>query len=109
MKSAVVSSLLVSGTYAFPWVLNDPNVDASLLPQHRSLHSRQQPGSGPGSAATCPFNANHVPAAPITSAYPYNNAINGQKGNGKGGYYVPAPGDTAHAFVAPGPNDIRGP
>jgi hypothetical protein len=26
-----------------------------------------------------------------------------------GGYRVPAEGDTAHQFIAPGPNDIRGP
>lgn len=41
--------------------------------------------------------------------YPYNSAQNGLPGKGIGGYQVPAPGDTAHQFVAPGPNDIRGP
>lgn len=30
-------------------------------------------------------------------------------GKGKGGYQVPADGDTAHQFQKPGPNDIRGP
>nr|POE76235.1 aromatic peroxygenase [Quercus suber] len=109
MKSAVLSSLLVSGAYAFPWVLNDPNVDSSSLPKYRSLQNRQQPGVGPGGAATCPFNPNHVPAAPVTDQYPYNGAVDGKPGKGKGGYQVPAPGDTAHAFIAPGPNDIRGP
>jgi hypothetical protein len=50
-----------------------------------------------------------VPAAPVTAKYPYNNAKNGLPGNGKGGYMVPADGDTEHQFVAPGANDIRGP
>lgn len=43
------------------------------------------------------------------TAIAYNNAKNGSAGDGKGGFQVPAPGDTAHQFVAPGPNDIRGP
>ena len=83
---------------AFPWVANLDGVDGSLL--------RRQDA---GSAANCPFNPNHKPAAPVTDAYPYNNARNGLPGNGKGGYKVPADGDTAHYFVAPGANDIRGP
>ncbi|KAI9667937.1 MAG: hypothetical protein M1821_000757 [Bathelium mastoideum] len=92
---------------AFPWVANQPGVDSSLLQYHTK---RQQSGGGdPGGPATCPFNANHQPAAPITSQYPYNNASNGLPGNGVGGFLVPADGDTAHQFVAPGPNDIRGP
>lgn len=59
----------------------------------------------------CPYIPweDHVPAPGITDEYPYNGAKNGQQGNGKGGYQVPAPGDTAHEFIAPGPNDIRGP
>ncbi|WPH04693.1 Cloroperoxidase [Acrodontium crateriforme] len=108
MKTAAITSLLVSGACAFPWVVDTAGVDSSLL-NARRLRSRQQAGTGPGSAAECPFNANHVPAAPVTAQYPYNNAKNGVKGNGKGGYQVPAPGDTAHQFQAPGPNDIRGP
>ena len=39
----------------------------------------------------------------------YNSAKNGQPGKGKGGYLVPAKGDTAHKFIAPGSKDIRGP
>lgn len=38
----------------------------------------------------------------------HNNVKNGQQGNRKGGYQVPAPGDTAHRFVKPVPG-IRGP
>ena len=56
----------------------------------------------------CPYTPweDHVPAPGITNEYPYNNAKNGQTGNGKGGYND---GDTTHYFVAPGPGDIRGP
>jgi hypothetical protein len=42
-------------------------------------------------------------------AYTYGGSTNGLPGSGVGGYYVPAPGDTAHAFQKPGPSDIRGP
>ncbi|EKG16824.1 Chloroperoxidase [Macrophomina phaseolina MS6] len=45
----------------------------------------------------------------MTARFPYNNAKNGVPGNGKGGYQVPAPGDTAHQFIAPTAHDIRGP
>ncbi|KAK0938693.1 hypothetical protein LTR29_009792 [Friedmanniomyces endolithicus] len=107
MKQAIFA-LLVSGTYAFPWVAEQPGVDSSLFKARRA-HKRQQAGEGAGGPATCPFNANHVAASPVTSKYPYNNAKNGLPGLGKGGFQVPATGDTAHAFVAPGPNDIRGP
>lgn len=99
MKSFAYLSL-VSTAAAFPWVAQQPGVDSSLFKNVR----RQQPAVG-----ACPFNANHVPAAPVTDEFPYNNAKNGLPGNGKGGYKVPADGDTAHQFVAPGPNDIRGP
>jgi len=110
MKNFIVSSLFLSGAYGFPFVAEIPGIDTSLLNAERRRLRRQQPGSGPGSAAECPFNANHVPAAPITSQYPYNNAVNGKPGNGKGGFLVPAPGDTAHYFVAPDySKDIRGP
>ncbi|KAK3678167.1 hypothetical protein LTR78_002263 [Recurvomyces mirabilis] len=108
MKYAAVS-LLVSGAAAFPWVVDSPGVDSSLFKQRRALWRRQQTGEGAGGPATCPFNANHVPASPVTAQYPYNNAKNGVMGNQKGGFQVPTTGDTAHYYVAPGPNDIRGP
>jgi hypothetical protein len=96
-------ALVAEAVVAFPFVSEMPGVDSSLF-------RRQQPGGNqPGGAATCPFNANHVPAPGIKAPYLYNNAKNGLPGNGKGGYQVPAPGDNAHKFVAPGPNDIRGP
>ncbi|KUJ23300.1 putative aromatic peroxygenase [Mollisia scopiformis] len=86
-----------------------PGVDSSMLQGARYAKRQQSGGSNPGGPATCPNNPDHVPAPGITAEYPYNGAKNGSQGNGKGGYQVPAPGDTAHAFVAPGPNDIRGP
>lgn len=89
---------------SFPFVANAPGVDPSLF------RPRQQPGGGQaGGAATCPFNPNHVPAPGITAQFPYNHASQGLPGLGVGGYKVPADGDTAHQFMAPGPNDIRGP
>ena len=66
-----------------------------------ALHAKRQ--------ATCPFNTNHVPAAPITAQFPYAGATNGLPSTRLGNFQVPANGDTAHQFVAPGPNDIRGP
>lgn len=109
MKSIIAASLITSA-YAFPFVMDVSGVDSSAIHAERRRIRRQQDGTGGGAEATCPFNANHVPAAPVTSQYPYNNAKDGKPGNGKGGYQVPAPGDTAHAFVAPNPKtDIRGP
>lgn len=58
---------------------------------------------------TCPFNKDHKPAAKWNSKFPYNHAQGGLPGKGKGGYQVPMPGDDDHKFIAPGPNDIRGP
>ena len=59
--------------------------------------------------STCPFNPTHGGAAPYSSQYPYTGAKNGLPGTGVGGIIVPAPGDTAHQYEPPGPNDIRGP
>lgn len=110
MKSVIFT--LIGGAAAFPFVANAPGVNSpwSGSGLHR-LRARQQPGGeGAGSEANCPYNPNHVPAAPFNPKYPYNNAKNGQMGNQKGGYLVPAKGDTAHQFVAPNPKtDIRGP
>ena len=107
MKSSLIAVALAAQAFtatAFPFVAEMPGVDASLL---RLKPKRQQSGgSNPGGPATCPFNPNHVPAPGITAQYPYNGAKNGLPGKGVGGYQVPAPGDTAHYFVPPGPNDI---
>ena len=66
-----------------------------------ATHSKRQ--------ATCPFNTNHVNGVPISAQFPYAGAQNGLPSTRSGGFRVPANGDTAHFFVAPGPNDIRGP
>lgn len=105
MKNTLAFTTLVASASAFPFVANMPGVDSSLFKAKR----QQTNPTGPGSAATCPFNANHVPAAPYTAPYLYNHAFNGTQGLGKGGYQVPAPGDTAHQFIAPKSTDIRGP
>ena len=110
MKNVIILSYLLSSAYAFPWVAEMPGVDSSLLKGYRqSKQKRQQAGTGASGPANCPFNPNHVNAAPITTKYPYNGAKNGLPGKGMGGFQVPAPGDKAHQFVAPGANDIRGP
>ncbi|KUJ12795.1 Cloroperoxidase [Mollisia scopiformis] len=88
---------------AFPFIAKQPGI------QNTHLLLRQQSGSGPGSAATCPFNPNHQDAIPVSDEYPYNSAINGSAGKGIGGYLVPAPGDPDHQFIAPTDQDIRGP
>lgn len=69
MKSVAITSLLLSGAYAFPFVMNAEGVDSSLIQAERQRVRRQQPGTGAGSAANCPFNANHEPAKPVTSQY----------------------------------------
>ncbi|EMC91914.1 hypothetical protein BAUCODRAFT_311020 [Baudoinia panamericana UAMH 10762] len=111
MKQALLSSLVITGAVAYPWVAEMPGVDSSLFKERRAARPwrRQQTGEGAGGPDTCPFNPDHVPAAGITDDYPYNGAQNGLPGLGIGGYQVPADGDDAHQFVAPGPNDIRGP
>ncbi|KAL9003549.1 MAG: hypothetical protein Q9188_003590 [Gyalolechia gomerana] len=79
-----------------------PGIDTSALrTARRSPHDKRQ--------STCPFNPNHPGAAPYNSKYSYTGAKNGLPGIGVGGIKVPADGDTAHTFEAPGSNDIRGP
>lgn len=103
MRAVVmVVALTTPAINAFPWVSEQPGVDSSPFGNtRRSAFAKRQ--------ASCPFNANHPGAAPYNSQYPYTGARNGLPGTGKGGIKVPADGDTAHAFEAPGPNDIRGP
>lgn len=104
--SLIYIALITEAIHAFPFVSEQPGVDSSLFRNR----PRQQPGGNfPGGAATCPFNDNHIPAVGISAKYPYNGAKNGLPGRGKGGYQVPAPGDTAHAFIKPTSKDIRGP
>src|SRR5690242_12945219 len=99
MQALSLLLLSASAVSAYPWVASQPGVDSSLLGRTRNVKRQDN----------CPFNSNHQPAAPYNSQFPYTGARNGAPGTGKGGIKVPADGDTAHAFQAPGPNDIRGP
>ncbi|CAI6335538.1 unnamed protein product [Periconia digitata] len=91
--------LHIATSAAYSWVSSQPGVDTALLKEH---HVRRAVDS-------CPFNADHKPAAPYNPKYRYTGAANGVPGNGIGGLKVPADGDEAHYYQAPGPNDIRGP
>lgn len=103
MKNFVAYSLLASGAHAFPYVAKQQGVDTSLF------RKRQQPGGGLADPALCPFNPNHVDAAPVTAEFPYNNARNGRPGDGRGGFMVPHPDDPDHQFQPATELDIRGP
>lgn len=92
---SILAIIVLPNVMAFPWVADMPGVRS--VPE---VEKRQ---------TTCPFNTNHQPAAPITQQFPYAGAINGLPSTRPGNFQVPAPGDTAHAFIPPGPNDIRGP
>ena len=99
MKSFAIL-LFFTSVWAFPWVADAPGVHSPWSKAHqRAHHKRQQPGEGPGGAASCPFNANHEPAAPATDDYPYNNAKNGLPGDAKGGYQVPDPVSSARTLL----------
>ena len=98
----LASFLAAHSILAFPFVAETPGVDSSLFRKaNRVSRGKRQ--------SSCPFNQDHPGAAPYNANYPYTGAQNALPGTGKGGILVPAPGDTAHAFEAPGPNDIRGP
>ena len=109
--SLLAATLGATAVTAFPFVLDSRGVDPNVLGKRSNYARQQSGGSDPGGPLNCPYTPweDHVPAPGITDEYPYNNAKNGLPGNGKGGYQVPADGDTAHYFVAPGPGDIRGP
>ena len=105
MKLSILITLIaVESALTFPFVAEMPGVDSSLFRNARRAANGKRQAQG-----SCPFNSNHPGAAPYNSKYPYTGAQNGLPGTGKGGVKVPADGDTAHAFEAPGPNDIRGP
>ncbi|KAL6705176.1 hypothetical protein ACN47E_007281 [Coniothyrium glycines] len=109
MRASIVSiSCLASVVTAWPWIASVPGVDLSAIHAHPENSAKQRRQAG-GLDPTCPFNAEHPGAAPFDIRFPYTGSINGLPGTGIGGVRVPAPGDTAHAFTPPGPNDIRGP
>lgn len=82
---------------SFPFMLNHPDVDSSLLAK-RSQHERRQ--------TTCPNNPNHQGAVPFNQRFPYTGAQNGLPGTQIGGVVVPDVNDVAHKFDPPGPLDI---
>lgn len=94
--------LTARSVLAFPFIAEMPGVDSSLLRNGNRVSNEKR-------QTTCPFNSVHPGAAPYNASYPYTGAQNGLPGTGEGGLLVPAVGDTAHTFEAPGPNDIRGP
>ncbi|KAL8667581.1 MAG: hypothetical protein Q9202_000436 [Teloschistes flavicans] len=97
-----IVALAAQAINAFPFLSDMPGPHSSLFSQIKTASTVKR-------QSTCPYNANHQGAAPYNSQYPYAGAKNGLPGTGIGGIKVPADGDTAHAFEAPGPNDIRGP
>ena len=101
LSLAVLVLLLAPTALSFPFVANSPGVDSSLLRARHAGREKRQ--------SACPFNANHEGAAQYTEPYTYTGAKNGLPGSQAGNIKVPADGDAAHAFVAPGPDDIRGP
>lgn len=104
-SASVLLAVLPCIANAFPWALEmskNGNLDTRSL--SASLEKRVP-------QTTCPTHLTRQGAAPYSSYYPskYTGAQNGQPGTGKGGVLVPAAGDTAHAYVAPSQNDLRGP
>lgn len=104
LRAGVVAAL-AGQALAFPWVASHVGMDPREMAKRDSLVERQDPGSN-----VCPFNPNHQGAVPYNPKYPYCGAINGAPGfQVCANNLVPAKGDTAHAWQAPGKNDIRGP
>ena len=99
MPGLILAIMILPNVMAFPWLVEVPGVKSVNEVEFENV-KRQ---------TTCPFNPLHVPAAPSTAQFPYAGAINGLPSTRPGGFQVPATGDLAHAFVPPGPNDIRGP
>jgi hypothetical protein len=61
MKQAIFAALVTSAS-AFPWVADVEGVDSSMLGARH--YRRQQPGTGAGGAATCPWyeESRHTPS-----------------------------------------------
>ncbi|CAD6591759.1 MAG: hypothetical protein ASARMPREDX12_005409 [Alectoria sarmentosa] len=104
-KMALLGLIALPAAFGFPWMGEMIGSDGSLPNAQAELEKRQ--GT---TMAGCPYNPNHVPAVPATSQFPYLGAVNGLPATHPvGNIEVPTDGDNAHNFVAPGPNDIRGP
>jgi hypothetical protein len=79
MKLAILSTALVGSTAAFPALLNlngkDKLLDLSVIDLNVKTEQKNTfPDADP---KNCPYNPNHVPAAPWNPKFPYRNAKNG--------------------------------
>ena len=114
LKLILLGLTICPHAIAFPWMADMPGLNEDMakhMANERSyddIHKRQ---NAPGCYAQscCPNNPKHPGAAPLTSQFPYLGAKNGLPATLLGNILVPAAGDDAHAFEAPGPLDIRGP
>ena len=107
-KISICGLAALPSVLSFAWVAQMPGVNKEFRNPHADM-SKRQTAPGCYSASCCPFNKNHPGAAPFNPKFPYLGAQNGLPATRTGNVEVPADGDTAHAFEAPGPNDIRGP
>ncbi|MCJ1360738.1 MAG: hypothetical protein MMC33_010747 [Icmadophila ericetorum] len=103
-KLALIGLMQLPSALSFGWMSDTLGVDRRSFDKSVKVQKRQ--GT---TMAGCPFNTDHVPAVPITAEFPYLGAQNGLPATRLGNVEVPTDGDIAHAFVPPGPNDIRGP
>ena len=105
LKVALLGLIALPTAFSFPWMGEMIGSDGSLPNAEAELEKRQ--GT---TMAGCPYNPNHVPAAPATSEFPYLGAYNGLPAlHPVGNIEVPTDGDPYHNFTPPGKNDIRGP
>lgn len=65
LTNLVVVAILASHASAFPFVAPHVELDPETMAKGTRLNERT-----PGDVASCPYNPNHVPAAPITAQYP---------------------------------------
>ena len=104
-KIALFGLIALPTAFSFGWMGNMIGSDGSLPNSESELEKRQ--GS---TMAGCPVNPIHTYGVPISFKFPYQGAYQGKVANNTvGNREVPADGDKAHVFSAPGKNDIRGP
>ena len=107
-KVVLVGLIALPSAISFPWMAGMPGLDKGPLSLNSQFTKRQ---NAPGCyvESCCPNNPVHPFAAPLTAEFPYLGAKNGLPATRLGNVEVPADGDDAHNFEAPGPLDIRGP
>ena len=104
-KTALLGLIALPSAIAFPWMGSVPNMNGDSF----NLFDKRQTAVGCYAEPCCPNNKNHPGAAPLVAPFLYLGAKNGLPATKTGNIEVPADADKAHAFQAPGPNDIRGP